>query len=340
MPNMAARADATLMRLLDVEPELASRLREDDRAEARQQLVVRVQTLPTGGDVSALGDARDHPFGLIVVDGVLLQDVHLAGRSSVQLLGRGDVLMPRQAASDLGSALRWTAATQTTLAVLDDRVQAPLALWPGLAIGLMERAAQQLVRAAAHAAVLQLPRVEDRLEATFWDLADRWGRVTPSGIHLPLKLTHDVLARLVGGARPTISLALAALTDRSVVIRRPDGSWLLVADRPPALVPEADAVPLSAALIPMTPPAPPSTPHDPWLPDVRAELLATAQRISLEHAMATERVNAGRARFAATRAWSRTLREQAAVDRAARQAMRATDGAAVSFRRPAAPSAG
>jgi CRP/FNR family transcriptional regulator, cyclic AMP receptor protein len=336
---MAAPADAPLMRLLDVEPELASHLREDDRAEARQRLVVRAVTLAAGADARTAGDQRDHPFGLLVVDGILLQDVRLAGRSSVQLLGRGDLLMPRQTASDLGGALRWTAATPTTLAVLDDRVQAPLALWPGLAIGLMERAAQQLARAAAHAALLQVPRVEDRLEATFWDLADRWGRVTPSGVHLPLKLTHDVLARLVGGARPTISLALTALTDDGVVARCQDGTWLLVADRPATLLPETYAVP-PAALIPTTPEEPPAVQHAPWLPDARAELLATAQRIGLEHAMAADRAEVDRDRFAATREHSRSVREKIAADRAVRQATRAAGPAALRPRRPAAPSAG
>ncbi|HEX5927251.1 MAG TPA: Crp/Fnr family transcriptional regulator [Baekduia sp.] len=336
---MTAPADPTLVRLLDIEPELASRLREDDRAEARQRLVARTLTLPQGADAAGFRDARDHPFGLVVVDGILLQDVHVAGRSSVQLLGRGDVLVPRAPTSEVDVALRWTAATATTVALLDDHLQPPLTLWPGLALGLVERVAQQLTRAAVHAATLQLPRVEDRLEATFWDLADRWGRVTPSGIHLPLKLTHDVLARLVGGARPTISLALTALGERDIVARRHDGTWLLVADRPSAALREAGAAP-TPALIAMTPEDPRPTEPDAWLPGARAELLATAQRVVDEFTHTTERADTDHGRFAATRARSRSLREQTAADRASRRTTRAANGPPLRLPRPAAPSAG
>jgi CRP/FNR family transcriptional regulator, cyclic AMP receptor protein len=246
--NMAVPPDA-LVRLLDVEPELAARLREDDRAEARQRLEVASLTVSQGtwmlpggsegeGEGERQGDGEGlprHPrvLGVMVVDGLLLQEVSLGGRRSLQLLGRGDVLLrgayPSQA---LDVTVRCTAATEVTVAVLDDRLLAPLRLWPGLALGLMDRVALQLTRLAVQSAITGLPRVEDRLEATFWDLADRWGRMTPSGIHLPLQLTHDVLARLVGARRPTVSLAVRDLTERDVIARRPDGSWLLTAAFP------------------------------------------------------------------------------------------------------------
>jgi CRP/FNR family transcriptional regulator, cyclic AMP receptor protein len=313
-----ALAETDLVRLLDVEPELASRLREDDRAEARQRLVARAATLAEGADATAFGDARGHPFGLVVVDGVLVREVRLGGRSSVQLLGGGDVVIPGALASELPATTRWLAATTTTIAILDDRIQAPLALWPGLTIGLLQRVAQQQARLSVHAAALQLPRVEDRLEAVFWDLADRWGRVTPSGIHLPLKLTHDLLARLAGGARPTISLALTALAGRGVVARRRDGSWLIVARAPSASLAAAGSGPQAPPpVVVATVSDAPAPPRGDWLPGARSELLANAQRIRLEHAAAAQRLATGRERFAATRERSRVLREQAAVARRA-----------------------
>ena len=44
-------------------------------------------------------------------------------------------------------------------------------------------------------------------------LADRWGRVTPDGIVVDLALTHELIGHLVGGRRPTVTLALAELAE-------------------------------------------------------------------------------------------------------------------------------
>ena len=333
-----------LVRLLDVEPELASRLREDDRAEARQRLLATTHVIPRDGEgaPTAFSDAATfgRAFGFMVVDGVLLQEVMLAGRTSLQLLGPGDVVAPHGQVSALPASTRWTAATPTTVAVLDDRLQAPLALWPGLALGFIDRVAQQVQRLALLAAILQMPRVEDRLEATFWDLADRWGRVTSSGIQIPLRLTHETLARLVGGRRPTISLALTALTDRDVLLRHADGSWVLTGQRPSeSLDARAEPAPSRPPAVTVAP-AVDAPPRDPWLPGARDELRALTHRMADEHALSAQRVVAGRGRFEETRARSRLLRESAATQRAARQSARAAHPETLSRSRPAAPSAG
>jgi CRP/FNR family cyclic AMP-dependent transcriptional regulator len=295
--------------LLDVEPDLAARLRDDDRVEAAQQLRMRVLEAPAGAWSVDSGE-RPRPLGFMVVEGLLLQEVRLASRSAMQLLGPGDVVLPGCASDEMLEAqLRWSAAVASRVAILDERVlQGCFGLWPGLGLGLVERTGSQLMRTATHAAIAQLPRVDQRLEAMFWDLAGRWGHVTPSGIHLPLPLSHEVLARLVGGRRPTITLALKALADRGIVARRPDRTWLLVAPRPslptngtirpaPAL-PEVPA----AALGPIKPmPA--------WEPAARRELLATAGRMRAVHAEQGARLAANRSRYEQTRARSRELRE-------------------------------
>src|SRR6266496_530716 len=48
----------------------------------------------------------------------------------------------------------------------------------------------QLARAAVQQAISQLPRVEIRVLALMWHLAERWGHVTPGGLALTLGLTH------------------------------------------------------------------------------------------------------------------------------------------------------
>ena len=175
-------SERDLVYLLDLEPDLATRLREDDRAEAREHLALPVVELPAGAWSLADEGQRTRPFGLIVVDGLLLQEVHLGARRSDHLLGRGGHRPPPPPdRRDPARQPRLIVAVPSRVALLDDRLQAPFALWPGLALGLMEQAGRQLTRAAVLAAIAQLPRVEDRLEAVFWDLADRWGHVTPHG---------------------------------------------------------------------------------------------------------------------------------------------------------------
>jgi hypothetical protein len=44
---------------------------------------------------------------------------------------------------------------------------------------------------------------------------------------LPVRLTHRVLARLVGARRPSVTTAIGTLEKRELLSRRPDGSWLL-----------------------------------------------------------------------------------------------------------------
>ena len=47
----------------------------------------------------------------------------------------------------------------------------------------------------------------------FWELADRYGKVHPDGIHLELPLTHEVLSHLAGARRPSVSGALTRLAE-------------------------------------------------------------------------------------------------------------------------------
>jgi hypothetical protein len=91
--------------------------------------------------------------------------------------------------------------------------------------------AEQSERAAAHIAISQLPRVEERLMAMMWLLAERWGYVTEAGTVVPLALTHETLGELIGSRRPTVTLALGKLTQRGA-LGKDDRGWLIVGSPP------------------------------------------------------------------------------------------------------------
>jgi CRP/FNR family cyclic AMP-dependent transcriptional regulator len=52
----------------------------------------------------------------------------------------------------------------------------------------------------------------DRLLALMWSLADRRGIVREDGVYVPLSLTHETLAQMIGARRPTVTLGLKALS--------------------------------------------------------------------------------------------------------------------------------
>jgi CRP-like cAMP-binding protein len=111
--------------------------------------------------------------------------------------------------------------------VLDERFTSAAHRWPALGLNLQRRLLDQADRVALHAATAQLPRVERRVIALFWQLAERWGRVSPFGIEVPLHLTHEALGRLVGAQRPTVTLALRDLAEDGALTRNARGGWLL-----------------------------------------------------------------------------------------------------------------
>lgn len=213
--------------LLDADPELGAALAEEDLAQVRRLLVVPVLTVEAGAfDVGELED--DPSLGLLVLDGLVTVNITLQDRVASDLAGPGDVLHTSAVPEVfLPVTLGHVANEPTRLAVLDRRFIAAARRWPALLLALHERLRLQERRHAVHAALGKLPRVEDRVLALLWHLAERWGRVTSDGVVVPLALTHEALGRLAGAARPTISLALAELARTGAVTRRDDGAFVL-----------------------------------------------------------------------------------------------------------------
>src|SRR3712207_1933127 len=233
------RESAETVRLLEVDPDLGSLLNDARRAEAEDALVVRVHRLGVGPwDVGRLGLAGAGHVGLLILDGVIARDVIVADHVSAELLGPGDLARPWDPPSDsalLPVGVDWWVLSHTRVAVLDRTFMLRCSRWPEVTAALFERLSERALRLATHQAISQLTRVDRRLLALFWHLAERWGRMSRDGVVVPLALTHRILGQLVGARRPTVSTALGELAERDELIRRPDGSWLLRGDPPEAL---------------------------------------------------------------------------------------------------------
>lgn len=223
------------IRILEADPELGLRIPPDRVVRARDSLVAPLETLPPG--IREV-DSGPGSLGFLIVDGLIARDLMLAGNTSTELLGDGDFMHPWAAHGDAGLVhyrLFWHVLSPVSLAVLDSGFSRQMSEWPQVLAALLERAARRTLRMAVHQAVLQLSPVETRLLVLFWHLADRWGKVTPDGIVLPLGLTHQVLGQLVGCQRASVTTALKAISGSGLAVHRPDGTWLLCGQPPDEL---------------------------------------------------------------------------------------------------------
>ena len=242
--------------LLDVDPDLGALVPEDRREAARRELDVEVHRLGQG-PWSVGGDgANPQHVGLLLLEGVISREVVVSDTVSTELLGPGDVIRPwsmQEAPSLLQLTIRWNALTESRVAVLDRRFGSQLGRWPEVNAALIDRLNDRAQRLATTQAISQLNRVDRRLLSLFWHLAERWGRMTPDGVAIPLTLSHRMLGQLVGARRPTVSTAISDLAARQQLVRRNDGTWLLKGE--PVGVPTADVervVPIRRKLLGQT----------------------------------------------------------------------------------------
>jgi hypothetical protein len=91
----------------------------------------------------------------------------------------------------------------------------------------MGRLTERAERLATAQAISMLTRVDRRILAFLWHLAERWGRMTSAGVLVPLTLSHRMLGQIVGARRPTVTAAVRLLVEAGDVVRCDDGSWLL-----------------------------------------------------------------------------------------------------------------
>ena len=194
-----------------------------------------LRALPAGQLLQREGD-RPSCFWAIQSGAVSVSSTVPSGwRATVAILGRGDVLgeeglaphtgMPRDT---LGFPEARTLIPTTVCSIAYPALRTAIASdprvarWVAVAVG---RRAAQLQRALARTLAM---RVGDRLLAVLQDLATRFGRAQPNGVLVPLLLTQDLLASMVGATRETVNRAIADL-EREGRVRR-EGLRYVVSD--------------------------------------------------------------------------------------------------------------
>lgn len=221
-----------LVHILDVDPDLARGLDPESTRQAREHLVARVVTVGPGRKQGTWGppDPAGH-LGLLMVDGLLMRQLTIGRTRCAELLGPPDLLRPWDHdggfSLPVGARIDWELFVETRFAVLDPAFVRRTSPWPELVAELAARGISRAQSLAVHQAIANMTRVDDRVLLLFWHLAERWGRVKTEGVVLELPLTHELVARLVGAQRPSVTTAIGQLAARKLLQRLPDRTWLL-----------------------------------------------------------------------------------------------------------------
>jgi CRP/FNR family cyclic AMP-dependent transcriptional regulator len=220
-----------LIRIFDYDPDLLEGLDDATAERLRHRVAARRMWAEPGPwqPRFAPGETRGH-LGLLVIDGLLVRTVRLAGREAAEVVGPGDLIRPWDADDALGSVestSEWRVLQPTTFAGLDEQFARRIADWPTITAQLLSRSVRRCRTVVYQAAIAHVRHAETRVLLALWQLADRWGKVTAEGVVVPVPLTHQLLAEITCLQRPTVSSALGHLSATGKVSRGRDGGWVL-----------------------------------------------------------------------------------------------------------------
>jgi CRP/FNR family transcriptional regulator, cyclic AMP receptor protein len=216
--------------VLDHDAGLRRVLSEPDRSRCRQHAVAAIAELPVGRWDPRARPIPEAELGLLVLDGLMIRDVTVGEARTGELIGPGSILRPWDdtgTEAPMRHEIGWQVVEPTRLAVLDQHFLRVVAHWPALITALVARTMERTHALSEMVSIHSIKRVDVRLLAFFWHLADRFGKVTADGVLVPLALTHRQLALLVGAQRPSVTSALGVLAEQGLLRRDDDGHWLL-----------------------------------------------------------------------------------------------------------------
>ena len=229
---LAANRRRSFVRVIEVDPELAAGFSKEERRRAGRHLLARTTTL-LAGEWDPLRDCppqHEGALGMLVVEGLLARRVRVRDATSLELLGPGDVTRPWESDRESEHALHtvsWSSLGITEVAWLDHEFAHMAARWPEIAAQLVRRSLERVTSLACHLAISHMVGVEARILCLLDHLAERWGRVTPQGVLVPVPLTNEMLGAMIGARPPSVSTALGKLARAGSLVRRHDGTWLL-----------------------------------------------------------------------------------------------------------------
>jgi hypothetical protein len=225
---------ASLVHLLEVDPDLGENLEPDARELATRYVRARVfKVAPGPWHPQAINHGAT---GMLMLSGLMVRTVHLGPTTSSEVVGPTDILRPWETDDQLQNLIPaptdWRVLEEARVALLDEHVTVLLGRWPELSAAVSSRLLRRARSLAYLMAAQHFLRVEDRLLATLWHLAGMWGRVTPHGVVIPFRLTQEMLADIIGAQRPTTTGAIRSLEQRGRLARDEQRRYVLLGAPP------------------------------------------------------------------------------------------------------------
>jgi CRP/FNR family cyclic AMP-dependent transcriptional regulator len=196
--------------------------RLSDAQIARIEGVSRVRKLPRGGIVFSPGEASDSVL-LVAAGRIKLYHITADGKQAVlAMIDPGEVFgelsmldgAPRE---EFAEAMEPT----TVVGIPSATFQALMAELPDLTLGVTRLVGLRRRRIERRLKSLLFRSNRDRLVSLLVELAEKYGRRTPDGVELGIRLSHQDLASIIGSTRETVTVTLGELQNEgALVIRR------------------------------------------------------------------------------------------------------------------------
>jgi CRP/FNR family cyclic AMP-dependent transcriptional regulator len=219
-----------MVRVLDEDPSLAAGLPARERPAAVAAAIAPLVRADVTKSLALGEPAAAAHLGFLVLDGLLARHVAIGQIGSTEFFGTGDLLLPGVPLDD-GShttEVRWEALAPARLAALDHDFARRIRSWPEIPAALLARSAARADAQLLQSALRHAARIENRVLLALWHFAGRWGHVSTEGrvVSLP-NIPHEVLARVVGARRQSVTTALGRLRRDGAIERREDGCWVI-----------------------------------------------------------------------------------------------------------------
>lgn len=226
-----------LLAVLEHDPDLGEDLAREQLARARSQALARAYWQERGRWRIPVETESTANLGFLVINGFVARELSTGNYTSVELLGPGDVVHVRDGPAweqpSVAVAIDWAVLQRLRVASLDREFLLRVSQWPEIVAAISRRLAWRTKRLLFQVALSALRRIDDRVLLMLWQFGDRWGTIRPDGVLLDLPLTHELLAAVVGGQRPSVSAAVSRLVEQQRIRPLPRSRWLLLG-MPPA----------------------------------------------------------------------------------------------------------
>jgi len=211
--------------LLALDPALGRGLSRQQRSDAKRELMARTTFLRPGDTGEEL--FRSGLFGAIVIEGALARRLSTDRGRSLEVLVKGDLLRPWQEDSGWVVESEINPLVETRMALIDRFAGDSLCKFPPVIEALLERAFRRIRSMATQAAFDSRAGMDQRVLFSMWHLADRCGERADGAMLIPLPLTHQMIADLVGAQRTSVSSAISRLSAEGMLGRTDGHGWAL-----------------------------------------------------------------------------------------------------------------